>query len=340
VTVGVLVLVLASLWGIACHDGLLCCYGHGNDGEAAALERPGAGSCSSGGSQALDHLGAATEAALRRERDQSKECGIFARSLAFVEKELSVAVRVAIDCGPLLIARALTNFGLTLIIGPAPLPSIDLFAKTPLRYGFRVLWVDIVGVITSTIVLPLVLSPAFGCHAGHCINATYLAAAVACAVASAASIRSELNAFELAMVAALAMSACTALSNTILALRMVDRLAEPGSVGRQHSGVALGWGLLAGGVAQLLGARCGAPLFMHASLVGVTAPAGFACLAGWFAAAKSRSGQHPRGSGLGAVVGSGGGYTGGQTSAYSGTIRLGGQYLRRPSSSCGGQNRL
>lgn len=195
-------------------------------------------------------------------------------------KELSHVVTIAKDCRWLLAARFLTLLAFTVITGPAPLPPVDLFAHTPLVRGFSVLWFDIIGVLTSAVLLPILLSRPFGLEGKHCLHLSYLIACASCAVAAMASLHGEVSAYALAMGAGFALSVCVAFANSVLPMRMLKEQ----SVGGQYIPVALGWALLAGGVAQMLGAKLGAFLFEQYSWCGVAFVTGAICVAAWYAA--------------------------------------------------------
>eukprot|EP00928_Gymnodinium_smaydae_P027663 TRINITY_DN21317_c0_g1_i2.p1 TRINITY_DN21317_c0_g1~~TRINITY_DN21317_c0_g1_i2.p1 ORF type:complete len:170 (-),score=7.10 TRINITY_DN21317_c0_g1_i2:95-604(-) len=72
------------------------------------------------------------------------------------------------------------------------------------------------------------------------------------------------------------------LANAVLPVRMARSVERPGQLGP-----ALGWGLLAGGLGQVIGLRLGPLLFVRSSWLGVTSSALLACLAGWYCSTEA-----------------------------------------------------
>lgn len=201
------------------------------------------------------------------------------RALWCLEKaarELGGALGVAWECAWALLARALTVLALSLVIGPAPVAPIDVFAKTPLRGGFNVLWFDVAHVLAAGVLGPLAISRPFRRTGAQCLDFSFGVACATCFVAAVASAHAEVSSFELAMLAGIALSVTAGLVSSVVSMHMLEVVRE------REEGVALGWGLLAGGLAEYTGTRLGSVLFLHSSWYGVTGAAGAACALAWW----------------------------------------------------------
>uniref|UniRef100_A0A7S1LNT9 Uncharacterized protein n=1 Tax=Alexandrium catenella TaxID=2925 RepID=A0A7S1LNT9_ALECA len=208
-------------------------------------------------------------------------------SLQKVVHEVGGALSVARACGAPLLARALATFALSVVIGPAPVAPIDAFAKTPLKSGFNVLWFDVAHVLASGVLAPLVVSRPLSRTAAECLDFGFGVGCAVCCLATAASVRAEPSTFALAMLAGLALSVSAGLAGSVLAMRMLEVVKE------REAGVALGWGLLAGGFAEYMGTRLGSMLFRYFSWYGVTGVAGAACTLGWWMS-RTPASKHER----------------------------------------------
>ncbi|CAK0799001.1 unnamed protein product [Prorocentrum cordatum] len=211
-------------------------------------------------------------------------------ALPFVGRLLAEVKRtfgVAHECAPELAARSLVVFGLSLIMGA--MPRLASVSSEDVLSGFlawgdgrSVLWFDIVGVVTSGVVVPILLSPGLGALAGgDCLDCTLRLGCLSCALLALASAKVHLEgidaAFDLAVAAGGTLSFAAALAHTVLSTRMLEEIAE------DDAGIALGWGVFAGGSAELAGSRLGEALSLHWNFLWPSALALLACTAAQWA---------------------------------------------------------
>eukprot|EP00928_Gymnodinium_smaydae_P027662 TRINITY_DN21317_c0_g1_i1.p1 TRINITY_DN21317_c0_g1~~TRINITY_DN21317_c0_g1_i1.p1 ORF type:complete len:484 (-),score=103.50 TRINITY_DN21317_c0_g1_i1:95-1546(-) len=280
----VCIIVVASVIGLLAYGNRLDAnhgHGHGHHGDASAesaSERsPLLGEGASASQSAKSALRKCGRGDFRADiRQVLAELPVLAKQMTLPRccDELVEVMMAAYTCRFLLAARALTMLSLALLLGSATLPPVDLFGWTALEHGFSVSWFDIVSVLSSSVLVPL-------CGEASLVPG-FAAAAAACAIAVLAALRAASTAFELAMIAGCALSACTAAANAVLPVRMARSVERPGQLGP-----ALGWGLLAGGLGQVIGLRLGPLLFVRSSWLGVTSSALLACLAGWYCSTEA-----------------------------------------------------
>eukprot|EP00930_Biecheleria_cincta_P059436 TRINITY_DN45179_c0_g1_i1.p1 TRINITY_DN45179_c0_g1~~TRINITY_DN45179_c0_g1_i1.p1 ORF type:complete len:498 (-),score=97.97 TRINITY_DN45179_c0_g1_i1:84-1577(-) len=199
------------------------------------------------------------------------------RACRMVQAELDRAITTGMRRARLLSARALFLLAATIVIGPAPIPAMDLLAWTPLGSGFKVLCFDVVGVLSSALLVPFFRRGPWKLEPATCLDLLTAVAMVCCTLGVLTAAIADVSAFHMAMLAGLALSSCAAVANVVLTAKMVDPNI-PDKIESKNIGVCLAWSLLFGGAAQLLGARLGQVLFLWSAWEGICGVALFCCL--------------------------------------------------------------
>jgi len=194
--------------------------------------------------------------------------------LAEAAEEFLSCFYVAAICGYGLIARALVFFSLTAIMGPVSLPTLDLVPPL-LGEGLRVQQFDLICVLASCVLVPVALGPVVACTGARLLSLCFQVAFASCSLAVLATSRGWPAALLVTSIAGMALSVLAAVASATLSAHALE--CVPG----HHAGVALGWGLLANGLAQFWGVRIGERLFACSGWQGLTAVAWLACAAAW-----------------------------------------------------------
>eukprot|EP00747_Dinoflagellata_sp_TGD_P169905 gnl/TRDRNA2_/TRDRNA2_200083_c0_seq1.p1 gnl/TRDRNA2_/TRDRNA2_200083_c0~~gnl/TRDRNA2_/TRDRNA2_200083_c0_seq1.p1 ORF type:complete len:489 (+),score=77.96 gnl/TRDRNA2_/TRDRNA2_200083_c0_seq1:107-1573(+) len=215
--------------------------------------------------------------------DSRESLSLWQKALAGAQHGMRHVMMAFMRASDLLAARAFLMLGTGIVIGTAPLDPVDLFENTPLHRGFEVLWFDFVGALASGLAMPLMLGSPLKLTLNHCIDVCYGASLAMC-VASFLSLQRIV-----VIACGLVLSVAAAFVGPVLTALLTARLSA------HNAPVALGWSLLVGGVAQLMGLQLGSGLlFPHYSQRGISATAGVACASSWcfarlFPSRKKRS---------------------------------------------------
>lgn len=216
------------------------------------------------------------------ERAPSSSVSLSASHLATPLREIWWTVEVAIRCFQPLLARSFLLFALAMLLHPTPSPTLDVFELCGLPRGFSVHLFDVVGILTSCLVVPALLEWPCRVAPSSCVRLTHYLAIFSCGLASLAGARHEAIAFRLVILAGMIVSVCAAFVGAILFARMVQKAPK-------KAGVALGWGLLGGGYSQWIGGWLGQVLYLKYSWAGVCVPATLAVALSWLLASTDET---------------------------------------------------
>lgn len=183
------------------------------------------------------------------------------RCSEFLLSEVQRALRSFSSCSRHLAARAALLLGLTCIMGPAPLPALDLLTFTlhPSRASgaLAVFWFDLVGSMSYAFLVPMLDILGDPARRLRGLDLFYYPCFGCLMLAFFAAIFHFTTAMKVSVTAGLFLSSCCAVVSAVLTADMSEKAPHLADVG-----VRLAWGLLCGSMAQYIGANLGQALFL------------------------------------------------------------------------------
>ena len=186
------------------------------------------------------------------------------RMSRFLFHEVERALLSLTSCSRHLAARAAVLLGLTSIMGPAPLPALDLISFSLHPSHFAVFCFDLVGSASYSIIVPMLESLGDSSRRLQGLDLFFYASWAFLLLAVMAALSHLTCTLQVSMLAGLVLSSCCAVVSAVLSADMSEKAPHLADVG-----VRLAWGLFCGAIAQFVGAQLGQVLFLWSSWFGV-----------------------------------------------------------------------